>query len=192
MKRFQTILLLGATLFSLSCMFRGPGDLKQDLSQAAGVTLDKEFGISLGRFSTWVARKAVKWSDDGEMDEISLRGVHHVQVGVYQVDGLRRGFEDPAPLDLDNFSPEWQPLVTVHEDDGDVFVMLREKDEKIRGLLVVVAEHDEWVLVRVRGKLDPIVEDVMRMAFDQADRPDSYAATRRERGLDPELISQLD
>ena len=70
--------------------------------------------------------------------------------------------------------------------------MLRQEDEKIRGLLVVVAERDEWVLVRVRGKLDLIVEDVMRMAFDQADRPDRYADTRRERGLDPELISQLD
>jgi len=192
MKRVQVILLLGATLLGVSCMLRGPGDLSRDLSQTAGVELDREFGISLGRFSTWLARKAIKWSDDEDLDNINLRGVHHVQVGVYQVEGLRRGFDNTVRLGLDDFSPQWEPLVMVHEDDGDVFVMLRQEGERIKALLVVVAEQDEWVLVRVRGKLDQIVEDTLRMAFDQADRPEWYAATRRDRGLDTAPTEETD
>jgi hypothetical protein len=46
-------------------------------------------------------------------------------------------------------------------------------------------EPDEWVLVRIRGKLDRIIEDAIEMAFDEVDRPDLYAKTRRERGLEP-------
>ena len=52
-------------------------------------------------------------------------------------------------------------------------------------MLIVVAEEDEWVVVRMRGDLDRILEDAMRFAFDQAERPDLYEKTREERDLPP-------
>jgi hypothetical protein len=63
-------------------------------------------------------------------------------------------------------------------------VLVREKKESVRAMLVVVAEPDEWVLVRVFGHLDDTLEQAMTMAFDEVERPDLYARTRRERGLD--------
>jgi hypothetical protein len=41
-------------------------------------------------------------------------------------------------------------------------------------MLVVVMEQDEWVLVRIKGKLERVVEDAMRMAFDKAEHPELY------------------
>ena len=174
------LLLSVPLLFSLSCVLHGPGDLKRELSDSAGVELDKEFGMTLGRTSTWLARKVVKWS--GETD-ISLKGVRKVEIGVYEVKGLRPGLEARQRLELSDL-PDWNPIVHVHDDGEDVFVLIKEREDQIRGLLVVVAEEDEWVLVRIRGKLNQIVEDAMRMAFDEADRPDLYERTREERGLD--------
>lgn len=66
--------------------------------------------------------------------------------------------------------------------------MVRQGDNdpsEIRGMLVVVAERDEWVVVRMRGDLDRVLEDTLRFAFDQVDRPDLYDKTREERELPP-------
>jgi hypothetical protein len=79
-----------------------------------------------------------------------------------------RGTVDPLEL------PGWEPVVRVHEDDEDVFVMLRQEEDDIHGMLVVVMEQDEWVLVRIKGKLQHVVEEAMRMAFDKAEHPDLY------------------
>ena len=51
--------------------------------------------------------------------------------------------------------------------------------------LIVVAEDEEWVVVRMYGDLDRILEETMRFAFDQAERPDLYDRTREERDLPP-------
>ena len=64
-------------------------------------------------------------------------------------------------------------------------VLFKAKDDVVRSLLIVVAEPDEWVLVRIRGKLDKVLEQAIEMAFEDVDRSDLYAKTRRERGLDP-------
>lgn len=186
--RLVPALVLLAVLGSTSCVLRGPGGMRRELSAAAGVELEREMGLTLGRTSTWLARKILKWSGE---TEVSLRGLRKVQVGIYEVRGLRPGVDERATLSLDDL-PDWTPLVQVHEDDGDVFVLTQEDDAHIRRMLVVVAENDEWVIVKLWGKLDRILEDAMRMAFEEVDRPDLYDATRRERGLDPETAEDTE
>jgi hypothetical protein len=86
--------------------------------------------------------------------------------------------------------------VRVQDEGEQVFVMVRpgETPEQIREMLVVVAEDEEWVIVRLYGDLDRIIEDTMRFAFDQADRPDLYDKTREERDLPPlgDIVEQDD
>ena len=79
----------------------------------------------------------------------------------------------------------WESIVRVHEPGEDVMVLFKAKDDVVRSLLIVVAEPDEWVLVRIRGKLDKVLEQAIEMAFEDVGRSDLYAKTRRERGLDP-------
>lgn len=171
-------------LLCTGCWFHGPGDLKRDLSDSAGVELDQEVGITLGRTSMWLARKAVRWS--GEEDIPSLKGVRKVQVGVYEVRGLRPGRERRQQLQLSDLPRNWIPVVQIHEDGEDVFVLTREDGERIRAMLVVVAEYDEWVIVRIKGNLNRVLEEAMQMAFDEAGRPELYERSRHERGLEPQ------
>ncbi len=189
--RVRDLLLLTAIvgLTTTGCWFHGPNNVRDDLSDAAGVELDQEIGITLGRFGTYIAKKAVKWS--GEEDVPELKGLKKVQVGVYDVVGLRHGYENRRPLSMDLFSDEWTPLVRVHERGEDVFVLTRQDNQDIiRAMLVVVAEEDEWVIVRMKGNLSRIIESAMQLAFDEADRPELYDATRRERGLDTQPASE--
>jgi hypothetical protein len=152
----------------VSCIsFHGPNDLRRDLVQATGVELDRESAISIGPVGVMLAR----WFTAEE--EIPLKGVRRVQVGVYEVTdvgdgGFGRGTVDPPEL------PGWETVVRIQEDDEHVFVMLHQEEDEIRGMLVVVMEQEEWVLVRIKGRLRHTVERAMQMAFEQADRPELY------------------
>lgn len=159
-------------LFAVSCIRPwGPGGVKRELSREAGVKLDQELGITVTRSGIWLARQILKWTDEG--DEIpELKGLRRVEVGIYNVEDYRRGHDEMVALDAGTFGPDWTPLVRVVEDNETVQVMTKERDGELRGMLVVVAEEDEWVIVRMRGRLDRIVESAMEFAFDQADRPE--------------------
>lgn len=179
---FRTATVLIAAGALTGCVrFHGPEDLRRDLSRTAGVELDREFGITITRGGVWLARKALKISEE---EDIDLRGVKRVEIGVYEVRGLRRGFDERAALGLTDL-PDWDPIVRIQEEDENVLVLINEKDEEIRSMVVVVAEDEEWVLVRIRGKLQQILEDAMRMAFTEGGKPELYERSREERGLEP-------
>lgn len=177
MRRLSRGLVIGACLASgLACItFRGPEDLRRDLARANGARLDRQTGVTIGRFGMMLAH----WFT--AEDDVSLEGVRKVQVGVYRV--LEPAGESPGRLPE---LPGWRSAVRVHEDGEDVHVLLRQDGEQVHGLLVVVMDRDEWVLVRVRGRLQRIVEEAMRMAFDRTERPELYGpavADYRRSGL---------
>jgi hypothetical protein len=168
----------------------GPEEIRRDLSKETGVKLDHEFSITVNRGGMWLARQGLKWSGE---DEISLKGINLVDVGIYEPAGLRKGFEAPRAVHPDYFKG-YEALVRVQEqEDGEnVLVMTREKSEKIKGLIVVVTEPEEWVIVRVKGNLNEILEQALAGAFDEIERPDLYEKTREERGLDPQPAAEED
>lgn len=61
-------------------------------------------------------------------------------------------------------SDHYQLLMEVHEDDEDVLIAAREKNGKIRDLIVIVG-GDENVLVHVRGRMDSdLLENLAEVA----------------------------
>jgi hypothetical protein len=192
MKRFAIPVLVGALLAAPGCIrLAGPDNVSRYLSREAGVDLQQEFGLTVTRSGIWLAKKGLKWADDVD---ISLDGLRRVEVGVYTVEGLRG--DAAEALDINVFPRGWDNWVRVQDEGEQVFVMVRpgETPGEIREMLVVVAEHEEWVVVRLYGDLDRILEDTMRFAFDQADRPDLYDKTREERDLPPlgDIVEQDD
>lgn len=160
----------------------GPDNVSRHLSREAGVDLQQEMGITVTRSGIWLAKKGLRWADDVD---ISLDGLKRVEVGIYTVEGDRG--DSAEPLDIRVFPTAWDSWVEVHDEGEQVFVLVRsgKKSDEITGLLVVVAEDEEWVVVRMYGDLDRILEETMRFAFDQAERPDLYDRTREERDLPP-------
>jgi hypothetical protein len=175
--------ILIALLLCPACVtLRGPEDVRRDISSATGVRFEREMGLTIKRSGMWLARWGLRVSGE---DDISLRGIKRVEVGIYLPKKRHEGAA-PGRLDMSQFEG-WSPIVRVHEEDEEALVMVRVRKGEIRGMLVVVSEPDELVLVRMKGRLDRILEEAMSEAFDQADRPDLYEKSREERGLEPAL-----
>lgn len=183
MKHLVAPIVMAAVLSGAGC-FRlgGPDAVSQQLSREAGVDLDQEFGITVTRGGIWLAKKSLRWVDDVDL---SLDGLRRVEVGIYTV--RDRDENRAGSLGEHLFPAEWSTWVHVQDEGSDVFVMVRQgkTPEEIRGMLVVVAEDDEWVVVRMKGQLEKILEDSLRFAFDQTERPELYDKTREERDLPP-------
>jgi hypothetical protein len=153
--------------------FNGPADLRREVSASAGIELDRIMALTVGRTGMAIARLVT----DG--DEIPLRGVRKVEIGIYEVNGLRPGVDARGAIGLPRLEG-WHSVVRVRDDEQEVHILLEERDDQIRGMIIVVAEDEEVVLIRIRGKLQHTVEQAMRMAFDQADRPELYEPTVAE------------
>jgi hypothetical protein len=192
MRRFTILACLAALIVGSGCVrLNGPDNVSRHLSREAGVDLQQEIGLTVTRSGIWLAKKGLKWADDVD---ISLDGLRRVEVGVYTVQGTHG--DAAEALDINVFPTAWENWVQVQDEGEQVFVMVRPGDtpEEIRGMLVVVAEEDEWVVVRMSGDLDRILEDSLRFAFDQADRPELYEKTREERDLPPlgDIVNEAD
>jgi len=170
---------IAASFLCTACVLRGPSGMKRDLSSASGVELQREMGLTLGPTSLWIARHAGAFDDE----DVELRGLRKIQVGVYRV--LDDSVDEAPGMRLDRLEQRgWKPFVRVHEADEDAAVLVRESAGRVRSLVVVVAESDEWTIVRLEGDLDALLEDALELAFDKAGKPALYEASRRERGLE--------
>ncbi|HKQ59717.1 MAG TPA: hypothetical protein VJS92_00450 [Candidatus Polarisedimenticolaceae bacterium] len=166
-----------ALLAGTGCVgFRGPEDVRREMVRASGVELEREVGLSVGPAMLGLVRL---FSSE---EEIPLRGVRSVQVGVYAV----RDRAAARPLGSGDF-PGWDPLVHVVDGSDQVWVLARTREQALRALLVVVVEPDEWTVVRLRGRdLKPMIAEAVRYALDEADHPELYPPTRAELALSPD------
>ena len=78
-----TLLVLTILATSVGCFLRGPGDVKREVQARTDLDLDRQFGIRAGRFTLFLARTGLRIA--GEADEIPLKGVRRVEVGIYEV-----------------------------------------------------------------------------------------------------------
>jgi hypothetical protein len=164
-KRGAVVLLaLAGVVLSTGCVFRGPSGIKDQVERSSGKTYNREFGITVGRTSLGIARMAMRFGDEDEAVHL-LKGVNKVQVGIYEVvdDG------DGRPARASDFGL-YDPLVQVREDGETVLVLARADEETIRRLLVVVDSDDELVIVRLRGDLEAIIEDAIRLGLSEGGR----------------------
>ena len=181
----RRITALGTTLLvlaSVACIRPGgPGDIRRELTERTGLEVKKEFGITVTRSAIKIAAWGMRKFGDEEIPPV--KGISKVQVGVYEVRGIKDGYETIGrvrPSDL--VGEDWETVVRIHDDGEDVFVLTRVNEKgHIRQMLVVVMEQDEWVLVRIKGKLDKTIEHAMQYAMDEVGRPELFARMERQR-----------
>lgn len=82
-----------------------------------------------------------------------LRSLRSVTVLTIVKSDLYPGVNFTEEVDFSRMKGGYQLLMEVHDGDEDVIIAAREKNGKIRDLIVVVG-GDENVLVHVRGRMD--------------------------------------
>lgn len=156
---------------SIGCIgFRGPADVKRGVERRTGSDLDREFAITVGPATMAFARWATRVADEPEGTAV-LRGIRKVQVGVYVRDRSTTAVRLDRHLEPSDF-PRYLPIVQVREDTDRVLVLAEMRGECMRRMLVVVDDLDEVVIVRLKGDLDRVIEEAIRLGLSEAERDD--------------------
>lgn len=158
--------------------FNGPAGARRDVQRITGREYDCTFAVTVGRSGLALVRWATKDSGD---EEFPLKGLRKVEVGVYEVRDTAGGVPEGAELTAAPWIG-WTPIVEMHPEDRENVLVLAEtrSDGSTRRLLFVVESDDELVIVRLKGRLDRFIEEAIRFAFQEADRPDLIAPSLEE------------
>jgi hypothetical protein len=121
-----------------------------------------EEGVVALKIPGFVMKLAGALADLDHDERALLKSIRSVTVLTIEEQGLYPGVNFSEEINLS--SDHYQLLMEVHEDDEDVLIAAREKDGKLRDLIVVVG-GDENVLVHVRGRLDSnLIDNLARVA----------------------------
>jgi len=166
--RFLPAALLIILMAAPACSLRGPEGVRRDIARSTGYEYSCEMGLTIGRIGLAVARMAL----DEEDEELRLlEGLTKVQVGIYQVESRPR---KPGDLKLGRTHlANWEPMANVKEDDEDVMVLLKRKKGQVREMLVVVSDRDELTIVRMKGRLDQVLEKAVAFGREEARQDES-------------------
>lgn len=169
MSRGLVLLATGASVLALgACGVTGnlrfnPGFAELG-SPGIGDT-NREFALSLGPLPIMLARTIM--AGDPEISGL-LKGVRGVRVYTYEVNGdASRVNARMAETRTRLVEDGWYPAVAVREDDGLVDALVRmDGPERLKGLVVMVQDDEEIVLVNVIGNLKP---ETFAFAMDELD-----------------------
>jgi hypothetical protein len=184
MKKILGLGMLAVAVATTSgCFLRGPGDLKREVSRRADLDLDRQIGVRAGRFTLFLARQGLKIA--GEADNLPLKGVRRVEVGVYEVRQPKVYYaaKRTKPSLCRMEYQDWELVVRVCGPDEHVLMFAETREDSIRGVVVVVQDQDDVVIVRARGRLDRALARVMELVDEDGD---GRLFPRRGRGREAE------
>lgn len=131
--------------------------------QLPGARFDPEFKLTLGRVSLGIAKKIVRAVEDDDSDLRVLRAVKRVELAIYHTESMPTivpaTFRIPRIAKLEREG--WETAVEAFSDDSAVWVMFRPGARTpVAEILVGVLDEDELVLVKVRGNVQQLLEQL--------------------------------
>jgi hypothetical protein len=136
------ILALGTTLFAQPAGF---DRLYYEYKGEEGVVALRVPGI--------VMKLAGSIADLDREEKALLKSLRSVTVLTIEESHLYPGVNFTEEVNLSNMKNGYKMLLEVHEDGEDVIIAAREKNGKLRDLIIIVGGNDN-VLVHVRGRMD--------------------------------------
>lgn len=112
-----------------------------------------EEGVVALKIPGFVMKLAGSIADLDREEKALLKSLRSVTVLTIEEDHLYPGVNFTEEINLSNMKSGYKMLMEVHDGEEDVIIAAREKNGKLRDLIVVVG-GDENVLVHVRGRMD--------------------------------------
>jgi hypothetical protein len=123
-----------------------------------------EEGVVALKIPGFVMKLAGSMADLDREEKALLRSLRSVTVLTIEEDHLYPGVNFTKEINLSNMKGGYKMLMEVHNGDEDVIIAAREKNGKLRDLIVIVG-GDENVLVHVRGRMDSdLLENLAEVA----------------------------
>lgn len=146
-------------------------------AQYPAAHFERDLVLDLGPLSLWMAGTLSRLSGNEEAAKARryLSYLNRVTVGIYKTKNLPLDAGSPARLPVLQ-EDGWQTVVRVREPGEHVWILYRPRRQKekpsLRDLYVLTLSEKELVMVRLRGRLVPLVqrylaeEDVLNGALD--------------------------
>ncbi len=123
-----------------------------------------EEGVVALKIPGFVMKLAGSLADLDREEKALLRSLRSVTVLTIEKDHLYPGVNFTEEINLSNMKGGYKMLMEVHNGDEDVIIAAREKNGKLRDLIVIVGGNEN-VLVHVRGRMDSdLLENLAKVA----------------------------
>lgn len=125
---------------------------------------EKDISLSLGGVS-WGILKSIAMAAEKDDPEIRayIGSLSKIEVVIYKARGISK--DDARPIGeivKNQLDDEWDLMVKVVEDDDLAWIHYRGDDKRIREMQITAYDGEEFVIVRLSGRLD----DLMEMAIE--------------------------
>ncbi len=124
----------------------------------------KDISLSLGGLSWGIIKKIALAAEKNDREvRTYIRSLNKIELVVYKASGISRGNMQPiGEIVKESLGEDWELMVKTAEDDELVWIHYRGDDDQIREMNIVSYDGDEFVIVRLSGNLD----DMMEMALE--------------------------
>ena len=131
--------------------------LKNEIqAQIPEAKFDKEVALTLGPVSLGLARIVTGFIPEAKGARGYLKEIRRLELAVYET-GYLPSLDDlrlPNQLEEMRVREHWQVAAKVREHDQFVWVLYREKDDKIDSLFVFILDKKNFVLARIKGNFE--------------------------------------
>lgn len=139
-----------------------------------GARFEKQVAMHFGRLTTAMMKPVARWAlreDDEDMDV--LRRIRRIDIAIYEVRSFPGEVGGATLTGLEDAlgGKDWDRLLRTREDGEVTWIFNRERDGEITDLFVVTVDGAEMVMVRVGGRLDRMLADLI------ADDPGGFGAS---------------
>jgi hypothetical protein len=133
-----------------------------DLDSLGITDVDNVMTISIGPTLLHFAARHI---DDDPQTRALLRGLDGVRIRIYEIDGdADRVAKRTDRMQRRLQDQDWEPVMLVQESGERTYMLLKASGDRIHGLTVITADHDEAVIVNIMGDLRPeFFNDTMAM-----------------------------
>lgn len=155
----RSVLLLLCTWMLAGCGFTGNlyGDPGYASFDSPGLfDTDRVVALSLGPLPLRLARIVIDDDEDPEA-AMFLKHLDAVRIYVYEIDRNPEQVKQRMQSTVDRLEQDgWQPVVAIRDDGELVRVLFRMiNEDQIRGMVVMVQDEEELVLINLIGDLKP-------------------------------------
>ena len=165
-------LTLGGCVVGSSLAASTRDDLEAGLP---GARFERVHALHFGRVTTALVKPVAYWALQDEDEGLRLlRGVRRIDVAVYDVESFPHRYEPGALGTMERRLARagWGRVVRTREDGEITWIFNRENGAgQIRDLMVLSLDGAEMVLVRVGGRVDRLLADMI------ADDPGGFSAS---------------
>lgn len=119
----------------------------------------KEFSLSLGGVSWGIIKSIAMAAEKDDPDMAYVNGLSRIELVVYKARGISKVDARPiGEIVRDKLDDDWDLMVKTVEDDDLAWVHYREDDGHIRELQIIAYDGEEFVIVRLCGRLNEMME----------------------------------